>query len=317
MFVGKIYDNPHLKIVFERDNVTTSALVDGSFGKKWKSWKPRYVALREDGSFIIRKRKKRQIKILFDVEGVEIVRMAAGHHDHLGVIITCKLLGLKTKLRCIFSSNDLEQFFVAIKHVVADYRIDDSEINVRQRAISSLSGSMNDSIATHSHSAMRSAITSAMDSFDDDTRKRHMVNRRGAMKWLPPLFANDLVHGSWWFVVGSIVMLVMSLVVFANGFNFYIGEDDSTLSLLHYESTWALMALSGLFFTLGSLVFVRATHESPPMRPLFTWYHFQNDELLASWLFLFATLPFIPYFLIYLISSGSIIYIGECMTLFR
>jgi hypothetical protein len=39
------------------------------------------------------------------------------------------------------------------------------------------------------------------------------------------------------------------------------------------------------------------------MKPLFTWYHFQNDELLGSWLFLFATLPIIPYCLIYLAAS--------------
>ena len=41
------------------------------------------------------------------------------------------------------------------------------------------------------------------------------------------------------------------------------------------------------------------------MRPLFqNWYHLQNDELLGSWFFFFAVIPFIPYSLIYLSNPG-------------
>ena len=39
------------------------------------------------------------------------------------------------------------------------------------------------------------------------------------------------------------------------------------------------------------------------MKPLFTWYHLQSDELLGSWLFFFAAVPIIPYSFIYLIGS--------------
>mgnify|MGYP006185283871 CR=1 FL=1 len=49
------------------------------------------------------------------------------------------------------------------------------------------------------------------------------------------------------------------------------------------------------------------------MRPLFKdWYHLQNDELLGSWFFFFAAIPFIPYALIYLSAGGyrSILYVG-------
>jgi hypothetical protein len=41
------------------------------------------------------------------------------------------------------------------------------------------------------------------------------------------------------------------------------------------------------------------------MRPLFTWYHLQSDELLASWLFFLACLPFIPYVLIFLVQAPT------------
>jgi hypothetical protein len=64
----------------------------------------------------------------------------------------------------------------------------------------------------------------------------------------------------------------------------------------------------------GSLAFVRALHQDPPMRPLMSsWYHFQNDELLGSWFFFFATIPFIPYSLIYLAGGGyrSLLFLGS------
>jgi hypothetical protein len=55
----------------------------------------------------------------------------------------------------------------------------------------------------------------------------------------------------------------------------------------------------------GSLAFVRAFHENPPMTPMFAnYYHLQSDELLASWLFFLATLPFIPYCGIFLGSAN-------------
>ena len=34
-------------------------------------------------------------------------------------------------------------------------------------------------------------------------------------------------------------------------------------------------------------------------------YHLQNDELLGSWFFFFAVIPFIPYCLIYLSEGGD------------
>lgn len=72
------------------------------------------------------------------------------------------------------------------------------------------------------------------------------------------------------------------------------------------------MLISGVFSTLGSLAFVRAFHSDPPMRPVFAnYYHLQSDELLASWLFVGATFPFIPYSLIFVAQTHyhSLIYL--------
>jgi uncharacterized membrane protein HdeD (DUF308 family) len=79
------------------------------------------------------------------------------------------------------------------------------------------------------------------------------------------LFSNDLVHGSWWFLLGSVFITAASIVVLVNSYNEVIGTDDSFLSRPAYRASWALMVASGVFTTLGSFGFVRAMND-PPMR---------------------------------------------------
>ena len=59
--------------------------------------------------------------------------------------------------------------------------------------------------------------------------------------------------------------------------------------------------LSSAAFHAGSMAFMRAVHEDPPIKPIFSnYYHLQSDELLGSWLILLANIPIIPYCIIYL-----------------
>ena len=74
---------------------------------------------------------------------------------------------------------------------------------------------------------------------------------------------------------------------------------ETDLTALDGAATWVLLILSSLFFTIGSYVFVRA-FESPSVPPLLTYKHFSTDELLAAWLYLFATSPYIPYCMFYI-----------------
>lgn len=46
-------------------------------------------------------------------------------------------------------------------------------------------------------------------------------------------------------------MVVTSGVILYNSFDEVIGDDDSFLSPKRYRATWALMLISGIFFTLG------------------------------------------------------------------
>lgn len=137
------------------------------------------------------------------------------------------------------------------------------------------------------------------------SRSEVIVQRRGALKWMPVLFSNDLVHGSWWFVVGSAVTMLFSMYPLIQKYSGNYEHNDDILPATDYDVTWALMIISGFFFTLGSLAFVRA-FEEPPQRPLFYNHkHFQTDELLGAWFFLFGTAPAIPYMFLFFIFEPS------------
>lgn len=105
----------------------------------------------------------------------------------------------------------------------------------------------------------------------------------------------DIIFGRW-FVFGSIFITIVSVIVIVNkqrGYNF-MGDDDSYLSPAKYLDSWILLSVSGFFFTVGSVAFVRAMSD-PPMRPMFSCYHCQSDELFGSWMFALGTFPGIPW----------------------
>ncbi len=102
-------------------------------------------------------------------------------------------------------------------------------------------------------------------------------------------------------MIGSIGIMLTCIVVIANKYHNFLTDDDSTLTKVEFVANWILLLISGFFSMLGSLMFVRAFHEDPPMNAMFpNWYHLQNDELVGSWLFFLMTVPFVPYCLIYL-----------------
>lgn len=93
---------------------------------------------------------------------------------------------------------------------------------------------------------------------------------------------------------------MVAFITLANNFNpTLLGNDDSALNDMQYRASWGLLVASGFFYTIGSLAFVRAMSD-PPMKPMFSNYHFQTDELFGSWMFAFATFPAVPYSLIFL-----------------
>jgi hypothetical protein len=140
------------------------------------------------------------------------------------------------------------------------------------------------------------------------SRNEVIVRRRGAFRWLPPFCANDLVHGSWWFAWGSLCTGFSAVYPLVQEHMWHLSKEDDVLPSTDYDITWAMIIVSGVFFTCGSLAFVRA-FEEPPQQALFYWNrHFQTDELLGAWLFLFGTIPGVPYILVFFLIEPSAFY---------
>lgn len=114
------------------------------------------------------------------------------------------------------------------------------------------------------------------------SRQEVIVQRRGALKWLPVMFSNDLVHGSWWFALGSLITMLFSIYPLVQKYTYAYSQHDDSMPATDFDITWAMLIICGFFFTLGSVAFVRA-FEEPPKEPLFkNFKHFQTDELLVS-----------------------------------
>lgn len=111
-----------------------------------------------------------------------------------------------------------------------------------------------------------------------------------------------------WFVFGSIggvIFAILPLIIAENS-----PVTDDALPTVDYDITWGILTFSGVLFTIGSLMFVRA-FEEPPIRPLlYNYKHFQTDELLAAWFFLAGTVPSVPYFFVYFIVQPSASVLG-------
>eukprot|EP00600_Ochromonadales_sp_CCMP1393_P004390 CAMPEP_0174960330 /NCGR_PEP_ID=MMETSP0004_2-20121128/3648_1 /TAXON_ID=420556 /ORGANISM="Ochromonas sp., Strain CCMP1393" /LENGTH=568 /DNA_ID=CAMNT_0016208699 /DNA_START=212 /DNA_END=1918 /DNA_ORIENTATION=+ len=313
-------------IVFRSDpKILSTVLIEKRlrFTLKWKQWKPRIVTIFQSGIleyktvtpccfFFNRVRRGeldiRRITVSYIPEDILLTTLTTENlKECTGLTIKCKTTdGFDTYFRCIMELDQFERFRKAL--VVASPRNNVNKLGpIPKLSEEQITQHAEQRKRGFTYSVMRRTIAQAMSDHDERSRREQIIAKRGALKDLPVLFANDLIHGSWWFVVGSIGFVGTAVIALANSYQSQqiLGTDDSGLSEEDYRTTWCLMVISGVFCTLGSLAFVRALHEDPPMRPLFGgWYHVQNDELLGSWLFFFATLPFIPYSLIYLANAG-------------
>ena len=55
--------------------------------------------------------------------------------------------------------------------------------------------------------------SASLDSNNDFVdRKKNTVEKRTVFRWLPVLFENDLVHGSYWLFLGSVVGIVIPIM---------------------------------------------------------------------------------------------------------
>lgn len=140
------------------------------------------------------------------------------------------------------------------------------------------------------------------------SREEVIISRRGAFFWLPVFFANDLVHGSWWFAAGSFLTALSGVYPLVEKYAMDAESNDDLLPSADFDITWAAIIVSGVFFTLGSLAFVRAFEEPPKQAIFYNIKHFQTDELLGAWFFLIGTAPSIPYTFVFFTIDPSAFY---------
>lgn len=180
--------------------VLFSSLMEKKMGLalQWKAWKPRVFEIRSDSTLIYRKDRTSPIKAKINISKVKITLLANNHEHHNplvqkehGIVVACTSMeGFETYFRCILNDEDLAKFYEAIRQVSKEHNLDNITRN-------SLTNHVNTKHKVANQSVMRRTIAQAMDSYDSRSKKDRIIARRGAFKWMPVLFANDLVHGSW------------------------------------------------------------------------------------------------------------------------
>lgn len=157
---------------------------------------------------------------------------------------------------------------------------------------------------SRSMSGIRNFVETEVES---DPRKRYVF------KWLPKICHNDLVEGAWWFVWGSLTSALIALITLMDvlGVKMFNENNVTSLNAFSNASTWILLFVCAMFFTVGSFGYVRA-FSTPPKPPLFKWRHFATDELFGSWMNFFALIPCIFYCVVYVVNepSGSVNYVS-------
>jgi len=136
-----------------------------------------------------------------------------------------------------------------------------------------------------------------------EVRNARIKRRRGAFRWLPTFFANDLLHGSYWFLWGSVLAMLIPVVPILDIlYHFYV--HNGSLETTVYFYIYGLLIFSGLMFSIGSYHFLRVFIEPPP-DPYFSscrcLSNGANDELIASWYFFLGTAPSIPVVTFYVV----------------
>lgn len=213
------------KTIYESNGLTLiSALLPTKNGMalQWKQWKPRYLEIFDDGTMVYRKGKGTPVKETYNLSKVLVTSMAHSVADsddntsaERGITVKCTTsLGIEAQFRCIFVGQELTRFTDAVKSVASTYEVTTtkrtsyvSEEKVGAALQTGTTPKKKSSITSflpfhgsnnNTTSVMRSTIAYQMDKYELLNTQERIIARRGALKWLPVLFSNDLVHGSWY-----------------------------------------------------------------------------------------------------------------------
>jgi len=180
------------------------------FALKWKQWKPRTVTIYQNGYLEYKTENNvggelsiRHTSLSYIPDEILLAALATDQlNNFTGLTIKCKTPdGFETYFRCIVDLEEFDRLKAAIKEVAkVGHNVDSlgeiprfTEAEIAQHQATSL----NKKGEKGSQSVMRRTIAAAMNSHDVRSRHDQIVARRGALRWLPVMFDNDLIHGSW------------------------------------------------------------------------------------------------------------------------
>ncbi len=196
-----IYEDSERVIFATASPVLFSPLMEKKLGLalQWKAWKPRVFEVRADSTLVYRKDRNSPIKAKFNIARIKITQLANNSTAHNalvqkenGIVVACHTMdGFETYFRCILNDADLLKFYDSLRECAKEHNLD----NILR---SSLTSHVNPHAQMSNQSVMRRTLAQAMDSFDSRSKKERVTGRRGAFKYLPVYFTNDLVHGSWY-----------------------------------------------------------------------------------------------------------------------
>lgn len=194
------------EILFETKDPVMFSPLERKLGlsMQWKPWKPRSISIGANALLIYRKADKHSpISGTVKLNKVFITEMSnhaemdsvEGGQREIGLVVACQdMHGYDTSFRCILNDDEFIAFKDAIRLVAKEHNAD----NLHRNSITDHIRPVSPKRSGHSQqSVMRRAVARAMDLYDVRSVKERTIARRGAMKYLPVLFVNDLVHGSW------------------------------------------------------------------------------------------------------------------------
>lgn len=296
-----------------------SCIKNGTFERKFSRWVHVYVELKGDSTLKLMSMTLNSHSINFlDFEWVDIIKIPVSTEMYeVAFQITAKHKSDKFEsdddvppnegYRFIMSVRDFTNIFKKIKTKNTHIR-EDKELAVLLNDMESVSSGLNKPAAKAQGGNVRQHRHLAAEM--DKLLKQSIRDKRKSFRWLPVYFSSDMVHGSWWYTISSIISTLLCMFVLLNAYDvIYIGTDDSVLPPASFRLAWILSLISSVLFTVGSLVFIRACND-PPLPPLCNCSCFASDELFGAWFFFLGIFPVLPFCFIYFIVEQKIYYLA-------
>lgn len=179
-------------IVYETVSpVLFSQLMDGKFEKVWRTWMPRHLEVRSDGTLIYRQTKDTVAKNTLDIKIVTITYIPASFEEEdnssslleeIGFHVACKEGTLATEFKCVMPLSELEGFCAAIRQVSLEHNVDGflsslGDYETRRQVVSGGAATSGNPLRNRKKSVMRRSIAHAVDEHTKKTKTEKILAR--------------------------------------------------------------------------------------------------------------------------------------------